>query len=33
MEKQLASMAFTPCGSRTWRRSGWVPPMGWHSDA
>ncbi|XPE49439.1 recombination-associated protein RdgC [Shigella flexneri] len=33
MEKQLASMAFTPCGSEDMAKMGWVPPMGLHSDA
>lgn len=33
MEKQLASMAFTPCGSEDMAKMGWVAPMGSHSDA
>lgn len=32
MEKQLASMAFTPCGSRDMAKMG-CSPMGSHSDA
>ena len=32
MEKQLASMAFTPCGSQDMAKMGWVPPMGSHSE-
>ncbi len=31
MEKQLASMAFTPCGSRTWRR--WAGFLRWDRTA
>ena len=33
MEKQLASMTFTPCGSRDRKKWGGFPPMGSHSDA
>ncbi|EBW4356258.1 recombination-associated protein RdgC [Salmonella enterica] len=33
MEKQLASMTFTPCSSQDMAKMGWVPPMGSHSDA
>lgn len=31
MEKQLASMAFTPCGSQTWRR--WAGFLRWDRTA
>ncbi|MGK4855817.1 recombination-associated protein RdgC, partial [Salmonella enterica] len=27
MEKQLASMTFTTCGSQDMAKMGWVPPM------
>lgn len=33
MEKQLSAVAFTPCGSQDLSRTGWVSPMGSHSDA
>lgn len=33
MEKQLSALSFTPCGSQDMAKTGWVPPMGSHSDA
>ncbi|TBL49264.1 recombination-associated protein RdgC [Obesumbacterium proteus] len=33
VEKMLGSMAFTPCGSQDMAKTGWVSPMGSHSDA
>ncbi len=33
MEKQMAAMTFTPCGSQDMAKMGWVPPMGSQSDA
>ncbi|MDF7680324.1 recombination-associated protein RdgC [Enterobacteriaceae bacterium ESL0689] len=32
MEKQLAGLAFTPCGSQDRVKIGWVPPAGSHSE-
>lgn len=33
LEKQLASLSFTPCGSLDTMKTGWVPPMGSHSES
>lgn len=33
MEKQLSALSFTSCGSQDMAKTGWVSPMGSHSDA
>lgn len=33
MEKQLSAFAYIPCGSQDMAKTGWVSPMGSHSDA
>lgn len=33
MEKQLSALSFTPCGSQDMAKTGWVSPLGSHSDA
>ncbi|CQJ58573.1 recombination-associated protein RdgC [Yersinia rohdei] len=33
MEKQLSALSFAPCGSQDMTKTGWVSPMGSHSDA
>ncbi|MCD1126262.1 recombination-associated protein RdgC [Jinshanibacter sp. LJY008] len=33
IEKQLKPLTFTPCGSQDMAKTGWVSPLGSHSDA
>lgn len=33
MEKQLKPLTFSPCGSQDMAKTGWVSPMGSHSDS
>ncbi|MDC9613456.1 recombination-associated protein RdgC [Xenorhabdus khoisanae] len=33
LEKQLSPLAFTPCGSQDMMKTGWISPMGSHSEA
>ncbi|VFS50473.1 Recombination-associated protein rdgC [Budvicia aquatica] len=33
MEAQLKPLTFSPCGSQDMAKTGWVSPMGSHSDS